>query len=79
MTDVYFTRTMAQINPILDKIDNDYTKAEIDTLFSENTGGITLLKISLEDYEALTVKDSNTLYIVEDNGKVSLYLGGIKL
>ena len=38
-----FNRTVAQINPLLDKIDNDYTKAEIDDLIAGvSTDAITL-------------------------------------
>lgn len=38
-----FNRTVAQINPLLDKIDNDYTKAEIDGLIAGiSTDAITL-------------------------------------
>lgn len=38
-----FNRTVAQINPLLDKIDNDYTKAEIDDLIAGiSTDAVTL-------------------------------------
>lgn len=42
-------------------------------------GGMKLRKLTQAEYDALTVKDPNTLYTVVDGSKVTLYLGEIKL
>lgn len=42
-------------------------------------GGMKLCKLTQTEYDALTVKDSNTLYTVTDGSKVTLYLGETEL
>lgn len=49
-----------------------YTKAEIDA----NLGGLSFAKISKAEYDAIAVKDPNTIYYVYDeNGNITQYVG----
>ena len=43
------------------------------------SGGFSFAFISKSDYDALTEKGTKTLYFVENNGKIEMYLGEIKL
>ena len=52
--------------------------ANMDTI-DDAFGGMKLRKLTQTEYDALTVKDPDTLYIVVDGSKVTLYLGEIKL
>lgn len=42
-------------------------------------GGMKLCKLTQTQYDALTVKDPDTLYTVTDGSKVTQYLGEIEL
>jgi hypothetical protein len=42
-------------------------------------GGMKLRKLTQTEYDALTVKDPDTLYTVTDGSKVTLYLGETEL
>ena len=46
---------------------------------TDNAGGFSFSYISKSDYDALTEKGEKTLYFVENNGKIEMYLGEIKL
>lgn len=53
-----------------------YTKAEINAML----GGLSFMKISQADFDALTTKDANTIYFVyDDQGNVTQYLGDAKM
>ena len=36
---------------------------------------MSLVKISADNYEALTDKDEDTIYVVQDNNTITLYCG----
>ena len=42
-------------------------------------GGLSMLKITKEDFEALETKDPNTIYYVTDEGTITQYMGETKL
>lgn len=55
-----------------DKYMDFYTKQEIDDMF----GGMKLKKISQADYDALIIKDPDTIYYVYgEDGNVTQYVG----
>jgi hypothetical protein len=39
-------------------------------------GGVSLVEITQEDYDALTDKDPSTIYLVSNGDKITLYIGG---
>lgn len=63
-----------------DTVQNAVTglNANMDTL-DNAFGGMKLRKLTQTEYDALTVKDPDTLYTVVDGSKVTLYLGEIEL
>lgn len=53
-----------------------YTKEEINAMLN----GLTFIKISQADFDAIITKDTNTIYYVYDeNGNITQYLGGAAL
>ena len=53
--------------------------SDFTALLNSYMGGMKLRKLSKSEYEALAVKDPDTLYTVTDGSKVTQYLGEIKL
>jgi hypothetical protein len=54
-------------------------RKDLDTL-AANMGGMKLVLISQSDYDDLEAPDSKTVYyVVDENGKVTQYLGAVKL
>ena len=45
----------------------------------QQTGGVSIVQISQEDFDQLDPKDPNTLYFVYNNGVVTQYMGDAKL
>ena len=39
-------------------------------------GGVSLVEITQEDYDALIDKDPSTIYLVSNGDKINLYIGG---
>ncbi len=46
---------------------------------SEAMGGIAFRRLTREEYDALTEKDSSTVYIVDDSGIIEMYVGEGKI
>lgn len=42
----------------------------------EDIGGVKIVQITKEDYDALTDKDPSTIYLVSSGDKITLYIGG---
>lgn len=42
----------------------------------EDIGGVKIVQITKEDYDALTDKPTNIIYFVSDGDKITLYIGG---
>lgn len=42
----------------------------------EDIGGVKIVQITKEDYDALTDKPTNVIYLVSDGDKITLYIGG---
>ena len=42
----------------------------------KQVGGVSLVEITQEDYDALTDKDPSTIYLVSNGDKITLYIGG---
>lgn len=79
-----FNRTVAQINPLLDKIDNDYSKAEIDDLLASISTDAVTLKGTVTKYANLPVDasegDAYKVTFSDDNyadGTVYTYHNGV--
>lgn len=59
-----------------------HNATDIKTLIQEveNTqndiGGVKIVQITKEDYDALTDKPTNVIYLVSDGDKITLYIGG---
>lgn len=59
-----------------------HNKADIKSIIVElekvqkQVGGVSLVEITQEDYDALTDKDPSTIYLVSDGDKITLYIGG---
>lgn len=55
---------------------------DIKSLISEveniqnDIGGVKIVQITKEDYDALTDKDPSTIYLVSNGDKTKLYIGG---
>lgn len=55
---------------------------DIKSLISEveniqnDMGGVKIVQITKEDYDALTDKPTNVIYLVSDGDKITLYIGG---
>lgn len=55
---------------------------DIKSLISEveniqnDIGGVSLVEITQEDFDALTDKDPSTIYLVSNGDKITLYIGG---
>ena len=55
---------------------------DIKSLISEveniqnDIGGVKIVQITKEDYDALTDKPTNVIYLVSDGDKITLYIGG---
>lgn len=55
---------------------------DIKSLISEveniqnDLGGVKIVQITKEDYDALTDKPTNVIYLVSDGDKITLYIGG---
>lgn len=53
-----------------------YTKSEINAMLN----GLSFIKMSKDDYDALTTYDANTVYYVyDDNGNITQYMGDAQL
>ena len=61
-----------------DNFDISALNDNFDTIDS-TFGGMKLRKLTQTEYDALTVKNPDTLYTVVDGSKVTLYLGEIEL
>lgn len=59
-----------------------HNKADIKSIITElenvqkQVGGVSLVEITQEDYDALTDKDPSTIYLVSNGDKITLYIGG---
>ena len=55
---------------------------DIKSLISEveniqnDIGGVKIVQVTKEDYDALTDKPTNIIYLVSDGDKITLYIGG---
>ena len=55
---------------------------DIKSLISEveniqnDIGGVKIVQVTKEDYDALTDKDPSTIYLVSNGDKITLYIGG---
>ncbi len=70
MANKSFNRTVEEINPLLDKIDNDYSKSEIDGLISainnDKMSKSSIVKLdSMADFESITDKTAEWYFIKE--------------
>lgn len=58
---------------------------DIKSLISEveniqnDIGGVKIVQITKEDYDALTDKPTNVIYLVSDGNKITLYIGGTEV
>ena len=59
-----------------------HNKTDIKSIIAElekvqkQVGGVSLVEITQEDYDALTDKDTSTIYLVSSGDKTKLYIGG---
>lgn len=59
-----------------------HNKTDIKSIITElekvqkQVGGVSLVEITQEDYDALTDKDTSTIYLVSNGDKITLYIGG---
>lgn len=56
--------------------ENDYLTT---TEFENRVNGLSFIKLTKAAFDALTVKDSNTIYYVIDDNKITQYVGNTKL
>ena len=45
----------------------------------KQVGGVSLVEITQEDFDALTDKDPSTIYLVSNGDKITLYIGGTEV
>lgn len=63
------------------KLENDTTndRLQVQKNINERLGGMSLVPLTKAEYTALTPKDSSTIYLVDDNGTYSLYVGDTQI
>lgn len=63
------------------KLENDTTndRLQVQKNINERLGGMSLVPLTKTEYTALTLKDSSTVYLVDDNGIYSLYVGDTQI
>lgn len=63
------------------KLENDTTndRLQVQKNINERLGGMSLVPLTKTEYTALTPKDSSTIYLVDDNGTYSLYVGDTQI
>lgn len=54
-------------------------RLQVQKNINERLGGMSLLPLTKNEYTALTPKDSSTVYLVDDNGTYSLYVGDTQI
>lgn len=66
---------------VLKSIDGSQAESVVQEVYSiqQRINGLSFRKLTKEEYEALTSKDSSTLYIVIDGTSAEAYIGGIKV
>ena len=58
-----------------------HNKTDIKSIITElekvqkQVGGVSLVEITQEDFDALTDKDPSTIYLVSNGDKITLYIG----
>ena len=58
-----------------------HNKADIKSIITElenvqkQIGGVKIVQVTKEDYDALTDKPTNVIYLVSDGDKITLYIG----
>ena len=64
---------------VLKSIDGSQAESVVQSVYElqQRMGGLTLRKLTKAAYDAIDVKDSNTLYIVLDGSSASAYIGSI--
>ena len=62
-------------------LENDTTndRLQVQKNINERLGGMSLVPLTKTEYTALTPKDSSTVYLVDDNGTYSLYVGDTQI
>lgn len=66
---------------VLKSIDGSQAESVVQSVYElqQRLGGLSFRKLTKEEYEALTSKDSSTLYIVIDGTSADIYIGSIKI
>lgn len=66
---------------VLKSIDGSQAESVVSVVYGiqQQLGGVSLRKLTKEQYDALTSKDGSTLYIVVNGSSASLYIGSIKI
>lgn len=63
MADKYLNYSAERINELLAKADRSYSATDIDKMLN----GLTFVKLTQPEYEAMETHDSNTVYIITED------------
>ena len=66
---------------VLKSIDGSQAESVVSIVYGiqQQLGGVSLRKLTKEQYDALTSKDADTLYIVLNGGSAESYIGSVKI